>query len=128
MESFRECGWAAYAALGAGILVTLFGAVAFGLALLKPRTGVIAGIAALAMSLAPGGVGLLGMFWGRHQTDSILASGVISPDRVDEIRAMGYQEAGQCVPVGMSIGALPFVMAGAAIAVGVVKKSGEKKS
>lgn len=128
MQSFQECGWAAYASLGIGILVTLFGVIACALALIKPRTGMIMGIAALGLSLAPSGLGFAGMLWGRHQVDSILMSGVVSGDHIDEIRAQGYAEAGQCIPVGMTIGVLPLVVAGVAIALGAARKASEAKT
>lgn len=128
MESFQECGWAAFGALGVGTLVTLFGVVALAMALIKPRTGMILGIAALGLSLAPVGVGFVGMLWGRQQTDSILMSGVISSEHVDEIRAQGYSEASQCIPVGMTISGLPFLIAGAAVALGAIRKSSEPKA
>lgn len=121
MESFRECGWPAFAALGVGILATLVGVIAVALAVLKPRTGAIVGIVALAVALGPPGVGVLGMFRGRQVTDDALSSGAITPEFREKIRETGYAEAAQCVPVGATIGVLPMVMAGIAIAVGLAR-------
>jgi hypothetical protein len=128
MESFRECGLPAFLSLGLGILATLVGAVALSLALLKPRTGFIVGVLALATSLGAPGAGVIGMVWGRHQTDTILASGVVDPDQQERLRQAGYAEAGQCVPIGATFGVLPLMMAGIAIAVAVVKQKGEAKT
>ena len=115
----------AFLSLGLGILAILVGAVALSLALLKPRTGFIFGVLALATSLGAPGVGVIGMVWGRHQTDAILASGVVNPEQEERIRQAGYAEAGQCVPVGATLGVLPLMMAGIAIAVAAVKQKGE---
>ena len=128
MESFRECGWPAFLSLGVGVLATLVGVVALSLALLKPRVGLIVGVLALATALGAPGTGVLGMVWGRQQTDAILASGVVDPEQHERLRQTGYAEAALCVPVGASIGVLPLVMAGIAIAVAVVRQKGEEKA
>ncbi|MBK9266043.1 MAG: hypothetical protein IPM54_40445 [Polyangiaceae bacterium] len=126
MESFRECGWPAFAALAAGILATLVAITALALAVAKPRGSILLGVLALAMSLGAPGVGFAGMIWGRQQTDAALSGPSISPEFKQKIREAGYDEAGQCVPVGASIGVLPFVVAGIAIAVGFAQKGKTK--
>ncbi len=128
MESFRECGWPAFLSLGLGILATLVGVVALSMALLKPRASLVVGVFALASALGAPGAGVLGMVLGRQQTDAALAGPAISPDQKELIRVEGYREAGLCVPVGASLGVLPMVMAGLAIAVAVVKQKGEKNA
>lgn len=119
MESFRECGWPAFVAAGAGTLAILMAVAALSLALVKPRTGLTLGILAMVMSCGPAGIGFAGMLYNRHQIDTILTSGVVSADKTEEIRAVGYHEAGQCVSVGGTIAVLPFVLAGLAIAIGL---------
>ena len=125
MEMFRNCGWASFGALGVGILATLVGVVALALGLVKPRTGFVVGVLALAMSLGAPGVGVLGVLHGRHVVEEATSGGSISPELKDKIRAMGYEEASQCVPVGASIGSLPFVVALLAMAVGFARKGRE---
>lgn len=125
MESFRNCGWPAFAALGMGTLAMIMAVAAIAIALLKPRMGVIVAIVALAMSVGPGGVGFLGMLWQRQQVDSILAAGVIEPQSIERIRAIGYEEAAQCVPVGGVISVAPMFFAGIALVVSLVRKKNE---
>lgn len=126
MESFRECGWPAFGALAVGIFATLIAVVALAIALTKGRAGVILGIAALAIALGAPGVGIFGMFYGRQVVDDALRGPVVTPEFREQIRATGYAEAGQCVPVGATIGVLPMLLAGIAIAVGLMKKPEEK--
>lgn len=125
MESFRNCGWPAFAALGMGTLALIMAIAAIAMALLKPRLGVIVAIVALAMSVGPGGVGFLGMLWQRQQVDSILAAGVIEPQSIERIRTIGYEEAAQCVPVGGVISVVPMFFAGIALVVSLVRKKNE---
>ncbi len=128
MESFRECGWSAFLSLGVGILATLVGVVALSLALLKPRAGLIVGVLALSASLGAPGMGVIGMVWGRQQTESAIASESISPELKERIREVGYAEAAGCVPVGATFGVLPLILAGIAIVVSVVRMKGEKNA
>lgn len=125
MESFRECGWPAFAALGVGSLALLLGVVALPMALIKPRLGLILGIVALAASLGPPGVGFAGMLWARQRVDAILTSGAVDPEQADRIRIEGYREAGQCIHVGTTIGILPIVMAAIAIGLGAARRTKE---
>lgn len=126
MESFRNCGWPAFAALGVGTLAMVVAIAALAMALIKPRMGVIVAIVALAMSLGPGGVGFLGMLWQRQHVDSILAAGVIEPQSIERIRVIGYEEAAQCVPVGGVISVVPLFFAGIALTLSFVRKNNEK--
>lgn len=127
MESFRECGWASFVSLGAGFIALILGIAALAVALGKPRAGVLVGALALVFSFGPPVVGFLGMLWGRHQTDAILASGVIDASVGNELQTQGYAEAAQCLPVGISIGVLPLVLAGVALVIAASKNAGEKK-
>ncbi len=122
MEMFRNCGWAAFGVLGVGMLATLLGVVALALAINKPRGGILLGIVALAMSLGAPGVGVLGMIQGQHVTDAAVSGASIDPAFKEKIRLQGYEEAGQCLPVGASMGVLPLIVAGIAIAVGAMRK------
>lgn len=128
MESFRECGWPSFAALGVGSLALVAGIVALALALIKPRTGFIVGIVALAIAFGPAGVGFMGMLLGRQVTDNALSGESVSPEQKERIREVGYAEASQCVNVGATIGIVPMIMAGIAIAVGAVRVKGETQT
>ncbi len=126
MESFRECGWPAFGALGIGIFATLIAVVALAMALAKVRAGVFIGVAALAIALGAPGAGIFGMYYGRQVVDDALRGPVVTPEFREQIRETGYAEAAQCVPVGATIGMLPMLLAGIAIAVGLMKKPEEK--
>lgn len=127
MESFRECGWPAFVAAGAGTFAMLMAVAALSMALIRPRMGLTLGIVAMAMSLGPAGIGFAGMLYNRQQIDAILTSGIVSADKTEEIRAVGYHEAAQCVSVGATIAVVPVVVAGLAIAIalGTVRKTKE---
>jgi hypothetical protein len=127
MQSFQECGWASFVSLGAGLVALIIGIAALGVALGKPRAGVLLGALALIFSFGPPVVGFLGMLWGRHQTDAILASGVIDASVGNELQTQGYSEAAQCIPVGISIGVLPFVLASVALVIAASRKASEQK-
>lgn len=121
MESFRECGWPAFAALAAGILATLVAVTALALAVAKPRGSILLGVLALAMSVGPPGIGFVGMMWGQQRVEDAVGGPSVSPEAKARIMEMGYAEARQCVSVGASAGALPFIVAGIAIAVGFAR-------
>jgi hypothetical protein len=123
MEMFRNCGWPAFGALGVGILATLVGVVALALALMKPRVGIVVAVVAVAMSLGAPGVGVMGMYLGQQRVDDALSGPAVSPELKQRIREVGYDEARQCVPVGASIGVLPLIVAGIALAVGFARKN-----
>lgn len=130
MESFRECGWASFVALGFGGLATIVSVVALAFALIKPRIGLLIGVVALAVALSPAGIGFLGLVRGRQQTDAVIDSYIVelTPKDVERLRAAGYSEAAQCVAVGTTISVFPMILAGIAIAVGAAKKASEKKA
>jgi hypothetical protein len=123
MEMFRNCGWPAFGALGVGILATLVGVVALALALVKPRVGIVVGVVAVAMSLGAPGVGVIGMYWGQQQVEDAISGPSVSPEVKERIRQVGFEEAQQCVPVGASIGVLPLIVAGIALALGFARKN-----
>lgn len=122
MEMFRECGWPAFAVLGLAILSVLFAMVALGVAIAKPRLGVVLGGVALAVSCSVPGMGAGGTMLGRSTVDDAVSGASIAPDQRERIRAEGYQEAGQCTSLGLSFGALPGVLSLAALGLGGLRR------
>jgi hypothetical protein len=121
MEMFRECGWPAFAVLGLGGLGFLVGFVALAVAIASPRAGVVLGTVALAVSCSVPAMGVGGTLIGRNKTDEALA-GVGSPEDRERIRELGHHEAGQCTTLGVGVGALPLVLALAALTLGALRK------
>lgn len=110
LESFRYCGWASFIMLFLG----LSGLGACLLALLlamtrKPVGGIIAAVASILLALASFGTGPIAAMYGRSVTDSALSDPSIDPVQRERIRAAGHEEAGACVSVGFSLGAMPLV-------------------
>lgn len=122
METFRECGWPAFAVLGLGILSVLLAMVALGVALARPRVGLVLGGVALAVSCSVPGMGVGGTMMGRSTVDAAVSGASISPDQRERIRAQGYQEASQCTSLGVGFGALPGVLSLAALALGGLRR------
>lgn len=121
MEMFRECGWPAFAVLGLGILAVLAGMIALGVALFRPRAGLVLGAVALAVSCSVPAMGAGGTVIGRGAVDSAV-TGAVEPAQAERIRQLGYREAAQCTTLGASFGALPLVLALAALALGALRK------
>jgi len=122
MEMFRECGWPAFAVLGLGVLAVLAGMLALGVAIFRPRAGLVLGVVALAVSCSVPAMGAGGTVMGRGRVDEALSGASVDPGAKQRIRAQGYQEAGQCTTLGASFGALPLMLALGALAVGALRK------
>ncbi|MBI3206996.1 MAG: hypothetical protein HYZ29_35995 [Myxococcales bacterium] len=122
MEMFRECGWPAFAVLGLGVLSVLLAMVALGVAIARPRVGLVLGCVALAVSCSVPGVGVGGTTLGKSTVDAALSGASVAPEQRERIRAQGYQEAGQCTSLGVGFGALPWVLSVAAVAVGGLRR------
>ena len=123
MESFKNCGYASFLMLFMG----LAGLTACVLALVltlsrRPVGGMIAAGASVALALMSFGSGPLGAMYGRQVTDSVVDSGAVDPSRREQIRQAGYQEADACIPVGLSLGAMPLVAGVIALAVALRAK------
>ena len=117
MESFRNCGWPAFAILLLAVLGFVVAAVAAGLAAARKRqAALIVGALGVALSLGALGGGPLGAAYGRSITDAAVAGNSIDPVLRESIRATGYAEAGACVPVGLSLGVLPALLSITALA------------
>ena len=57
MEMFRECGWPAFVVLALAMVAVLLGMVALGVAIARPRAGLILGVVALATSCSVAAMG-----------------------------------------------------------------------
>jgi hypothetical protein len=119
---FRECGWPAFAVLGLTVLAFLAGMIALGVAIFRPRVGVVLGAVALGVSCSVPAMGVGGTTIGRGVVDEAVSGGSIAPDQRERIRQVGYQEAAQCTTLGLSFGALPGVLALAALGVGAARR------
>lgn len=129
MESFQECGWPAIAILLLSVLALGAGVVAIILAATRhPRAGVVLSGLALVMALGALAGGPLGAAYGRRFVDDVVSGESISPEQRERIREIGYAEAGKCIPVGLSLGAVPalisFVALGLSLAAGRRQSAG----
>ncbi len=117
---FRDCGSAAWLCLFLGIVGTAGGAlgVAFG-ALKKRGPAQLLGAVAIAFGALSFGAGIVGRMSGERMTEAAIASGGIDPDQKERIRAIGKNEAGQCVSVGAAAGAFPFLLGALAVGLGL---------
>jgi MFS family permease len=116
MESFRECGWAAFLILFLSVLGLAIGVAALALAATRKRQpAVVVGAVALVMALGALAGGPLGAAYGRRVVDDAVSGNVIDPSQRERIREAGYAEAGQCIPVGLSLGTLPALVAAIAL-------------
>ncbi len=105
-----------------GIFSVLFGLVALGLGFVKPRYGLIAGVVALAFSCSVPGMGVIGMVRGRQVIESAISGASVNPEQKARIRAEGYRESGECTTLGLGVGALPLLLALAALGVGLGRR------
>lgn len=122
-EVFKDCGWAAWLCVLLGFAGIAAGFV--GLVFLLTRARSVAFIpGAIGLLLGGGaiGMGLVGQQWGLSRMEAALTSarGEIDPSQEQRIREQGSLEAGHCLTVGFGTGALPFVMGGLAVAIGLV--------
>jgi MFS family permease len=86
----------------------------------QPKVGLALAIVSLVLALGSLGGGPLGALYGRATVDAVLDSEAIDPAQKERIRMMGYEEAGSCVTIGLSLGALPFLVGAAALALALV--------
>lgn len=124
MESFKNCGWASFLMLFLGLMGLGACVLALVLTLVRrPVGGMIAAGASLALAVMSFGAGPIGALYGRQVTDSVV-DGVksLDPTKREQIRQQGYQEADACIPVGLSLGATPFVAGVIALAVALRAK------
>ncbi len=121
-EVFKDCGWPAWICvlLAAGGLTGGFVGLVF-LATRARSVAWIPGAIALVLGGSAVGMGLVGQQWGLSRMEEALTSakGQIDPSQEQRIREQGGIEAGHCVNVGVGAGALPFLMGGLAVAIGL---------
>jgi hypothetical protein len=123
MQMLFECGAAGYLVLGLTLLALLFALVAVGVAVLRPRIGILIAAVAVAASCTPGGAGILGTQLGRAKVDAVLAGPAIDPEVRERIRNVGYAEAAQCTPLGLGGSVPPLVLALVALAVAAARRA-----
>lgn len=123
MEMFRECGWPAFVVLALGVVAALLALTAIAVAIARPRAGLILGVVALAVSCSVPGTGVGGTLMGKKKVDEVVDSGAVSPDVVERIRKVGYQEAAQCTNLGLGVGSLPLLLAVVAIGLGFLRRN-----
>lgn len=122
MEMFRECGWPAFVVLALAMVAVIVGMVALGVAIARPRAGLLLGVVAVAVSCSVPAMGAGGTMIGKSAVDRALSGPSVDPAQGERIRRVGYAEAGQCTNLGASFGVLPLVLAVAAIGVGALRK------
>ncbi len=122
MTLFHECGWASWAALGAGVIGLFVGLVALSLAFAKPRVGGAFALLALGIALLPAGCGMAGRMQGERITDQVVDSAAIDPTQRERIRAEGYRESAACTTVGLGATAAPFFLSALALVVAFARR------
>lgn len=122
LEAFKECGWASWLALLAGMGGLSAGFI--GLVMLATRArrhAWVVGIVAALLGCGAVAVGLLGRQMGLSRMEEVLGdpSIDIDPHQRQLIRRVGTEEANQCVKIGGSLGAAPLLLGVAAIGIGL---------
>ena len=122
MNSFMECGWAAWIVLLLAIVAVAGGVVAIGLAILKPKWGLAIGLLAVGLAVLVPAAGVLGTLQGRNVVDGAISGHSVDPSMHEKIRTAGYAEAATCTSLGLTFGALPGLLSVAAIGVAAVRR------
>lgn len=126
LEAFKACGWAAWLALLAGIAGIGIGLAGAGMLATKARgMAWIPGAIAVLLGLSAVSVGLLGRSIGIARVEEALGYPGVEIDATQRemIRRVGTEEANQCVNIGASLGALPFVIGAAAVGIGLALRN-----
>jgi disulfide bond formation protein DsbB len=124
-EAIMDCGWAAWLCVLIAFPAFVAGVLALVLALkARAAAGVLGGLA-IALGVFGVGTGLMGRQWGISRVMGATSSAALDPSQRDRIRALGMQEAGQCVKIGGFTGGLPILLGLSAIVLGT---SARKKS
>jgi hypothetical protein len=116
-DAFLGCGVMSWFCLLAALLTSVTSMIGVGVALVHLRWARAFCWVALALSLLPAGLGVVGLELGRTHVDDVLASGVVEPSARESVREVGYAEASGCLSVGATLSAAPLLMA--AIALGL---------
>lgn len=122
LEAVKECGWAAFLAIFVGAAGVAVGVI--GLVLLATRSRSAAWIpGAIAVLLGLGAVaaGVVGRQIGMSRVEEFVSSPSpdIDPHQRQMMLELGTMEANQCVKVGFTLGALPFVLGLVAVGLGL---------
>ncbi len=122
----RACGSIGYLVMALGVLgVLLAFAAAIARVATTNRTVILAASgASLAVGVLIAGLASLGTTRGRNATDRAVSSGAIAPADAERLRATGYAEASQCLPVGMLSGALPIFAGAVVLVITLLRKDG----
>ena len=120
--AFRDCGWASWLCLLIGLAGTCAAIVGVALLASNGRRGsALVGAVAIALAALSLGSGVVGRQAGLGNMEQALAA-VNDPSMVMRIRAEGTKEANQCVFVGASTGALPFLLGAITLGIGFALK------
>ena len=122
-EAIRDCGWAGWLCL----LIALPGLAAgvIGLVMLQTKargSAWVAGVVAAGLGLGALGTGVAGRQLDIARVIAATSSHAIDPSQRDRIRAVGLEEANQCVRIGTISGGLPFALGALAIGVGLATR------
>jgi hypothetical protein len=122
MSVLNECGWTAYGVVALSLLSLFVALVSLVLAVAKPPIGGVMSLLALALALAPGGLGVIGTIWGRSRVDEAVSGASISSETRERIRSLGYAEAATCTPIGLYASAPPLVLSGIALVIALARR------
>lgn len=104
LEMIRNGGIGAMAAVAAGLVGVVVGAIGFAV---KGKSAVGLGVFTLLLGTLAAGLGMGGTLWGKHQTDEAIA--MVNPVDRDVIRQAGYGEAQDASWVGFGASLLPLL-------------------
>lgn len=126
MEAFRECGTPAFVILLMAVLAFVFGLIAFAIAFVRPKIGLILGSVALLLAFSTPIVGVVGTALGRAKVEEALRGDSIDPSFKERIRQQGNLEASQCTALGAFGSALPLLLSVGAMLFSFVRRQTEK--
>lgn len=125
MDMARACGPFGFLIMALGVLAVLisFAAAIAAVATTNRRVWIVTSAASLVLGVVIAGLASLGTTLGRSRTDRALRESTVAADEADRLRAAGYAEAGQCLPVGMLSASMPVLVGAVALAFAILRKA-----
>ncbi len=126
MQTFMECGWAAWVILLLTIIAVAGALVAVGLAFFKPKWGLPFAVVAFGLTLCVPAAGVIGTSYGKSVVDGAVSGHSIDPAQRERIRKVGYEEAGTCTGLGLGFGALPGLLSILGLGIAIARRKGRE--
>ena len=125
MDMARACGSFGFLIMALGVLAVLvsFAAAIAAVATTNRRVWFATSAASLILGVLIAGLASLGTTLGRSRTDRALSESTVAAEDAERLRATGYAEAGQCLPVGMLSASMPVLVGAIALAFAMLRKA-----